>query len=178
MADRIAIMRAGKVVQIGAPRELYRDPGSPFVAEFLGETNFIPGVVQAAGGAVRVSTPAGMLTGRATTPIAVGAKVVCSIRPEAVRIGASGANPLAGRITHTTYLGEMAQLDIQLRVTPSGPAVPLKVSLLNPPVASSVAPPVAHPVENGMAGGNGATGGGEEVSLTVETNDVVVLPAV
>jgi iron(III) transport system ATP-binding protein len=159
MADRVAIMRSGKVVQIGTPRELYRDPGSAFVAEFLGETNFLPGVVQSAEALVRVSTPAGMLTGRSTRKIPTGAKAVCSIRPEAIRVGSPGTlngNALSGKVAQTTYLGEIAQLDVRVHPGAAGADVPLKVSVINP----TAAPPA-----------------GEEVSLSIDPADVVVLPA-
>jgi iron(III) transport system ATP-binding protein len=154
MADRVAIMRAGKVVQIGTPRELYRDPGSPFVAEFLGETNFLPGVVESTGAEVRVGTPAGALRGRTAASLAVGARVLCSIRPETVRIGGDGPNRLRGRVAHTTYLGELAQVDAQLEA--KGSPLPLKVSLMNP-----TSPPQV----------------GESISLSIEPSDVVVLAA-
>jgi iron(III) transport system ATP-binding protein len=156
MADRIAIMRAGKVEQVGAPRELYRDPRSSFVAEFLGETNFVRGVVEQDAPAARVRTSAGLLTGRAAGAAKVGAAVVCSIRPEAVRIDrAPGAtdNALVGKVTRTTYLGEMAQLDVEVPGTDA--PVMLKVSVINPA---------------------GAAREGERVALGIDPADVVVLP--
>lgn len=155
MADRVAIMRAGKVVQVGTPRELYRNPGSPFVAEFLGETNFVPGVVESAGAPTRVTTAAGVLVGRAVGTLGIGDRVLCSIRPEAVRLGAgeAGPNRLHGRVAHSTYLGELAQLDVQLRTTDDA-APTLKVSLINPTSAPQV---------------------GEDVVLGVDPEDVVLL---
>jgi iron(III) transport system ATP-binding protein len=161
MADRIAIMRDGKVVQVGQPRELYANPVSAFVAEFLGETNFIPGTVATAGERPRISTAAGQLVGRATAPLPLGAPVVCSIRPEAIRLaGADRAdtNRVAGTIADTAYLGEMAQLFIHLRPaagTPPTPALGVRMSLL-------------HPVGPARSG---------DVLLEVDADDVVCLPA-
>lgn len=69
MADRIAIMRSGKIVQIGTPTQMYRQPANKFVAEFLGETNLVEGkVVAASEKAITVETPAGVVTSRAHAP--------------------------------------------------------------------------------------------------------------
>lgn len=120
MADRIAIMRSGKIVQMGTPQGLYRRPRSRFVAEFLGDTNLIPGrVVDARAGEVVVETPAGRLASRATADgVAVksGEEVLCSVRPEALRIVEEGtpANGLAGRWVESTFLGEAAHVTVSL----------------------------------------------------------------
>lgn len=79
MADRVALMRAGRIAQIGTPVELYYQPNTPFAAEFFGEINRIAGVVD--GG--RVATPLGSVPahGRAD-----GALVEVLVRPEAIRL--------------------------------------------------------------------------------------------
>ena len=61
MADRVAVMNAGRIVQVGRPQELYDRPASRFVADFLGEANFIDGIVQQAGPTIIVRTAAGVL---------------------------------------------------------------------------------------------------------------------
>ena len=174
MADRMAVMRRGVVMQVGSPRGLYDRPGSRFVAEFLGETNFISGVVaEARDGTVWIDTPAGRLASRAgldTTP--TGGNVTCSVRPEAIQIraasGTSGApaqtinidpppappastvgNRLVGRRVQSTYLGEMAQHLVEL-----ADGSTLKVSQLSPPLDDSL---------------------GESVQLSVVAEDVVIL---
>jgi iron(III) transport system ATP-binding protein len=114
MADRIAIMRSGKIAQIGTPRELYTRPSSRFVAEFLGETNIVPGEVLspgANGSELLVRTPIGTLRAIAASSAALhaGTPVVCSIRYEAFRAdGLSHAddNTLTGEIVDTLYLGD------------------------------------------------------------------------
>ena len=79
MADRIAVMRDGKVVQQGSPVELYCDPANAFVASFFGEVNQIQGIVR--GGAVE--TPVGIIPVRG---VADGVGVTVVIRPEGVRL--------------------------------------------------------------------------------------------
>ncbi len=138
MADRIAVMRAGKVVQIGGPADLYRNPADRFVAEFLGEANMVPGLVRTIdGGRAVIETPAGDLvsTHRNVGELAGGVReVLCCLRPEALRVeGATGGgarggedreggsrleaggpvNVLEGRITQTTYLGEIAHHHVE-----------------------------------------------------------------
>jgi len=153
MADRVAVMRDGKVEQIAPPRELYDRPVSRFVAEFLGETNFVDATVRGRdGGALVLESPLGKL--HSTTPInesiADGAKVTCSIRPEALRVanGALERNVLRVKRLESIYLGGMAQ---HLLAGPSD--VTLRIAELNPPPGER--PP--------------------EMSVVVEPSDVVVL---
>jgi iron(III) transport system ATP-binding protein len=94
MADRIAVMRAGRIVQIGRPRDVYTRPANEFVAEFLGEVNRIDGVAR--GG--RVETPFGPLP---ADGFAEGQGVHVLIRPEALRLAGVGAGPAAGQIQGT-----------------------------------------------------------------------------
>jgi iron(III) transport system ATP-binding protein len=163
MADRCAIMRAGRVEQLGTPAELYRAPSSRFVAEFLGETNFLPGVVEALptgathapGARSAVRTPAGVLLSAAAP--ASGAHVLVSLRPEALRMAMdpASAGQLRGSIADSTYLGEIAQHDITL-ATDTG-AHKVKVAQLNPA-------PLRVPA-------------GTPVTLSVAPEDVVLVPA-
>ena len=61
VADRIAVLNAGRLVQVGTPGELYHKPNNSFVADFIGQTNLLPGrVVSRNGKGVRVETPAGV----------------------------------------------------------------------------------------------------------------------
>lgn len=127
MADRIAIMRAGQVEQVGEPRTLYRRPTSAFVAEFLGETNFLSAEVEQSGPeGSSLRTPAGVL--RSSHAGAGGARVTLSIRPEALALlDAPAGGALEGRLVETCYLGEIAQHVVEL---PGGMRV--KVAALNP----------------------------------------------
>ena len=165
MADRVAIMRDGRTVQTGTPPELYRRPASKFVAEFLGETNFLPGVVTESGQSLRIATSAGELHAAASTSFNVGESVVCSVRPEAFRVVGTETvtgNALRGTVTQTTYLGEMAQLDVRLDgADGERGAAEIKVSLMNPPLPSPAS----------------AARLREKIVLSIDPADVVVLRA-
>ncbi len=115
IADRMAVMEAGHIRQTGTPAEVYRHPHSRFVADFMGETNFIEGKVRAAdGGALMVETAlrefAAKPGGNGWHPRA-GENCTLSIRPESWRLSveAGAQNSVAGRLTERVYLGEMAQ---------------------------------------------------------------------
>jgi iron(III) transport system ATP-binding protein len=115
MADRIAVLREGRVEQVGTPREVYDRPRSRFVAEFVGETNFLAAEVTAADGDVVVlQTAAGTLRSTAAANgVRPGEKVTCSVRPEALRValtaGADASNRLVGKRITSLYLGDAAQ---------------------------------------------------------------------
>jgi len=134
MADRMAIMDAGKIVQVGTPLQVYRNPASKMVAEFIGETNLIEGTVRQASyrsGLWDVDTPCGPLRGRTSgdwTPTA-GQPVTLSVRPEALSLWdvSDSPNKFFGNIIETTYLGEMVQYEIATR-----DGTLLKLSQMNP----------------------------------------------
>ncbi len=115
ISDRIAILEGGKIAQIGEPEEVYRRPHSRVVADFIGETNFLPGTVTAAvNGTASVETSVGALRGVVSDPAwnpQIGEAVTLSVRPEAwtIRPDASGTNTVRGRIGESIYLGEVAQ---------------------------------------------------------------------
>jgi len=104
IGDRVAVMDGGCIRQEGEPLEVYRQPRSRFVAEFLGETNFLEGQVDGAG----IATGIGRFE-IAGTRLRSGS-VLLSIRPEAWRLGAAGSvNSFPAKITESVYLGEMAR---------------------------------------------------------------------
>jgi iron(III) transport system ATP-binding protein len=119
VADRIAVLRNGRVAQIGTPSELYHKPATSFVADFIGHTNLLDGEVVARDGAtLEINTAAGRLV--ALVDVASPAapdRVTVSIRPEQMEIarnggggGGSGArNRLVGKPIETTFLGEASE---------------------------------------------------------------------
>ncbi len=115
LADRMAVLRNGGVEQIGGPREVYRQPANRFVADFIGETNWLDGEVHgSSAGRLRVSTNVGEFLAESNRPWAAGAKVAVGFRPEAVTIGRSDVNRFCARITHVSYLGEVEQYELAL----------------------------------------------------------------
>lgn len=161
ISDRMAILENGRIAQVGTPEEVYRRPHTRVVADFIGETNFLPGTVSGTeDGRLRVETEHGTFSGLPGNPAwrpASGEKVVLSMRPEAWRIvpqredTPASENCLTGRIEEKTYLGEIAQYQVR-----AGDAV-LKLFELNP-----------RP---------GATYAGEKIRATILPEDVVALPA-
>jgi iron(III) transport system ATP-binding protein len=109
VGDRIAVMEAGHIRQTGAPAEVYRQPASRFIADFMGETNFIDGTAIDSA-TVRTSLGTFTATAHGWQPKA-GQIVVVSLRPEAIRLSttAEAINSIPGAIRERVYLGEMAQ---------------------------------------------------------------------
>jgi spermidine/putrescine transport system ATP-binding protein len=137
MADRIAVMSAGRALQVGTPDEVYERPASRFVADFIGETNFIGGVLEGREGPLGVvRLPDGrVLRAPLRDPGAVvGGAVVVALRPEKIELAlAGGIEPsgpplgrLGGRIVEAHYLGT----DTRYRVR-SGDGIDLVVRVQN-----------------------------------------------
>jgi spermidine/putrescine transport system ATP-binding protein len=114
MATRIAIMSGGQVAQTGSPREVYDHPVNRFVADFVGETNFLTGTIETDGsrpmfvipGGERVLAPGGSADGPATL----------MLRPESVAIravGVAAAEPgVTGRVTNVAFLGNHTRITV------------------------------------------------------------------
>ncbi|MBX5236962.1 ABC transporter ATP-binding protein [Rhizobium sp. NLR22b] len=133
MADRIAVMSHGKVVQVATPAEIYEAPNSRFVADFIGDVNIFDGkVTTSENGAVEISVEAGLTIRTAATETpAVGKTVGFAIRPEKIRVARTApanasVNAAKGEIWDIGYLGDMTVFHIKL---PSGKFV--RASSLN-----------------------------------------------
>ncbi|WP_442753413.1 ABC transporter ATP-binding protein [Methylocystis sp. JAN1] len=113
LADRIAVMRAGRVEQIASPIDIYERPATRFVAGFVGETNFIDGVIARDGGAA-LATSFGRLP-RAECALPEGARATLSVRPERIDISRQGEG-IAGRVEDFVFRGEYTLL--RVRVAP------------------------------------------------------------
>jgi iron(III) transport system ATP-binding protein len=116
LADRLALLQQGRLIQTGPPQEVYSRPATRFVAGFLGDSNFVPGTVQShTATETVVDTPLGPLVGIASAnPPAKWASVVCSIRPHALTLdaGSAAANSIAAKVQQVTFLGELLQLRV------------------------------------------------------------------
>lgn len=153
VSDRMAVLDAGRLVQVGTAEEIYRRPASRLVADFIGETNFLPGKIHALENDIaHVTTAFGPFAGKAKNGVSAGDEVTLSIRPESWKLQTGGnvsANSAKGRITQTTYLGELAQYEF----TSGGQT--LKIYELNPKFLS--------------------TRGDTDLFATADVEDVVVL---
>ena len=127
LSDRIIVLDGGRIMQIGTPQEIYRDPATPFIADFIGGSNFLAGTVQAlVDGQAHVSLPDGQLLSVAASPaLTQGQRVTVSIRPQSVHLvsGAAadavtpaGHNPnvLRGRIVQREFLGPCYQYSVSI----------------------------------------------------------------
>jgi putative spermidine/putrescine transport system ATP-binding protein len=120
LSDQIVVMSRGRVEQIGTPREIYETPRTRFVADFIGASNLLPGLVAgAAGDGVIVRIGDVSLTSSHGASVEVGQTVTVLIRPERVRLvppanDRPGPNVLAGRVREIVYLGEDLQITVEV----------------------------------------------------------------
>ncbi|MGA7193575.1 MAG: ABC transporter ATP-binding protein [Anaerolineales bacterium] len=121
MSDRIAVMSHGKVLQMGPAVEIYERPTNRFVADFIGESNFLDGEIKSVdGGQAVVYVPAWQqeLTGIITSKVNVGDEVAISIRPEKIRLSdesASNDSSLDGTVVNSTYIGSDTHVYLDVR---------------------------------------------------------------
>lgn len=112
MSDRIGVMSAGKLQQVGTPKDIYTRPVNRFVASFIGETNFIAGTLEGTG--VRLGT--GDLVEVAGAKGTAGNKVTLTIRPEQVRLcDAAEAGAMPATITNLVYFGTDTHCHLALK---------------------------------------------------------------
>ncbi len=126
MSDRLAVMSAGRIEQVGTPREVYFNPVTPFVAGFIGKSNIGSGRVFNADG-----QPVGQWGGL-EFPVPAGAKVgecFFSLRPEAVVLGTGGGDVVAeGTVTSVVFLGDSSEVGILRNFRCGLPSVSMSAS--------------------------------------------------
>jgi iron(III) transport system ATP-binding protein len=128
LADRMAVMHDGGIEQLGDPRTIYRAPVNRFVADFIGETNWLKGEVASRNGSeIIAKTEFGSFRCSAGADLAVGQEVLLGFRPEAVEIGDDQTNVLDTTIGQVSYLGEVEQYNLRL-----SPEVVIKAFEQNP----------------------------------------------
>ena len=112
MADRVVLMRNGRMVQVGAPEEVYQRPASAWAAHFLGLTNLLDAQVLGDG---RVDTAIGTLqmSGSILGAEAIGPAPQVLIRPEAARAGEAGPNVLHGSVIGRSFRGDYYRLTVR-----------------------------------------------------------------
>ncbi len=132
IADRMAVMDKGEVVQIGEPQSVYKRPKNVFVSTFIGESNIVEGtVVRTAVGEAIVQCPLGDICGALAdpeNPPAEGSRVFLSIRPESIHIEneAVEENCFSGTMKEAVYYGEVAHYTMECN------GIEMKISELNP----------------------------------------------
>jgi iron(III) transport system ATP-binding protein len=115
ISDWIIVMKEGRIIERGRPAEIYRTPRHVFTAQFIGNTNLIPGTVEARDGAglVSVATAHGILTGiDPTGRVAAGTPVQISIRPEDLLPGERFANRLACQLELAIFAGAAIEAEL------------------------------------------------------------------
>ncbi|MCI0752678.1 ABC transporter ATP-binding protein [Teichococcus vastitatis] len=113
LSDRIAILNGGRLIQQGAPSELYEAPRTRFVADFLGASNFLRGIA-----AVEGRVQAGGTALRVAAPLAAEQAVLLSLRPEKIRLlpeGEAAANRVPGLVSGWSYVGAAFTLTVDTR---------------------------------------------------------------
>jgi len=123
MSDRIAVMSSGKALQVGQATEIYERPNCRFVADFIGETNFLDGTVKSQSGRqALVELASGQLANaESEAQLTTGQKVAVAIRPEKVSLGQTGLdNSFQGRVDEVVYIGTDTHYRVRL---PGGQAL-------------------------------------------------------
>jgi ABC-type Fe3+/spermidine/putrescine transport system ATPase subunit len=118
ISDRIAVMRKGRVLQVGTPEELYMAPNSIFVAHFIGESNFLEGhIVDTSDGIFTVELRGALKVKAVAKKGKNGDRVVLAVRPEAFRIEKGArrtGNSLLGTVERVTFEGNNVRYDVRL----------------------------------------------------------------
>ena len=130
LASRLAVMREGRIEQLGRPREVYEKPASRYVADFLGRANLIEGrVAGREGGWLVIESDRGGLRLRAPDDAALtaGMKVALAVRPENIGFAAPGeANSHTGTVREAVYAGNLSRYVVDI-----AEGIALRVSLPN-----------------------------------------------
>jgi ABC-type Fe3+/spermidine/putrescine transport system ATPase subunit len=118
ISDRIAVMKKGKILQVGSPKELYMKPESIFVAHFIGESNFIEGYVSSTNkGNVVVEIREGLKIHASNGNFEEGKQAVLSVRPETLTVEKSvkkASNTVKGKVERITFEGPSMRYEIRL----------------------------------------------------------------
>lgn len=136
LSTQIAVMSNGRVVQVGAPKEIYENPKSKEVADFVGTSNFFSArVIEIIKDQIHVRTEEGFLLivgGQDLGSIAIGSNLLLNIRPESIQISYPNETPLDGNriegtVRASAYIGSLVQYEVEV----SG-GKKLKVNVVNP----------------------------------------------
>jgi putative spermidine/putrescine transport system ATP-binding protein len=143
MSDRVAVIDRGRIRQVGRPRDIYERPKSRFIAEFIGESHFLPVTVQGGGALFGGQS----LRLAEAPPSAAGAQLLV-VRPEKLRVAddrnSDGLNIFDGVVKELVYQGESSLLFVTLRTGE-------EIAVRQPTSSAAPAPPAGAPVRLGLA---------------------------
>jgi iron(III) transport system ATP-binding protein len=113
LGDQVCVMHGGEILQVAPPHEVYARPANLFVAQFVGEMNFVKGKVA---GPAQVECALGTLAVSVPDGLSPASPVTLAIRPEHVQLGLSGGSSgsLTGVVTSKNYLGDTALLEVEV----------------------------------------------------------------
>jgi iron(III) transport system ATP-binding protein len=114
LGDRVCVMNRGEILQIASPNDVYARPVNLFVAQFVGEMNFVKGAITGPG---QVESPIGKFSVAVPAGVNVGAAVTLAIRPEHVNLHAdskTAIDAVRGKVTSKNYLGDAALLEVEV----------------------------------------------------------------
>jgi iron(III) transport system ATP-binding protein len=113
LGDKVCVMNHGEILQIASPHEVYAKPANLFVAQFVGEMNFIKGAVTGPG---KIESPLGVIVIPVPQGVHTGASVTLAIRPEHIEVSPKSRDgaAVAGRVSSRNYLGDSALLEVEV----------------------------------------------------------------
>ena len=109
IADRIIVMNQGRIEQTGAPQDIYRNPGSVFVAKFLGLSNLLPGAIRSGGDGSFVETSIGKFPVSRMEP----GPITMLLRPDRVYLADGNQGRLSGRVAEISFRGHTCQAIVE-----------------------------------------------------------------
>jgi ABC-type Fe3+/spermidine/putrescine transport system ATPase subunit len=131
LADRIVILRKGKIIQMGTPAEIYDNPVSPFVQHFVGEANFFCGTIQEKNEEWSLIKCNGLKVGARPTDLPLGSEVCVGIKTERCFVSKGkeeGLNKLTGTLERELFLGRLSGIEISSEYGNIKAKVPADVS--------------------------------------------------
>ena len=115
LGDKVCVMHDGEIIQMAPPHEVYAKPASVFVAQFVGEMNFVKAKVAGVG---QIESALGIIAALAPNGFSVGATVTLAVRPEHVKVTPApsyGSATMVGKIASKNYLGDSALVEVEVK---------------------------------------------------------------
>ena len=144
LATRMAVLHEGTIEQVGDPRAVYRSPANRFVADFIGETNWLAAeVISATESGLLLKSEVGLFKAVTRLNAPARSRVWLGFRPEAVQMGPHEINAFKTRIAHVSYLGEIEQYGLELspgRIIKAFEQNPLEIRQVGMPLMVHVRP--------------------------------------